>query len=80
VEAVEHLRREPVDHGVAEELQALVVADAVLGMLVDEGAVGDGLQEQAPVAESQVQPALQAGQLGPLGRFGQEVMPSFSWT
>jgi hypothetical protein len=59
---VEGLGDDQADHGVAEELEALVVTGGLVGMLVEPRAVDEGAGEERRVAERQPEP------LGELGR------------
>jgi hypothetical protein len=78
VAAIQQLGGDQLEDGVAEKLEALVVARAV-GVLVRVGAVGERLQEQVAVIEGDPELALQRHQaLGIAGH--QEVIPSFSCT
>jgi hypothetical protein len=59
---VEDLGDHEADDGVAQELEALVVADGLAGMFVEPRAVDEGAGEERRVAEGEPEP------LGELGR------------
>jgi hypothetical protein len=58
---VEGLRDHEADHRVAEELEALVVAGGLVGVLVEPRAVDEGAGEEGRVAEGQPEPLLELG-------------------
>ena len=59
---MERLGDHEIHHGVAEELEALVMAARLVGVLVEPRAVDEGAREEVRVAERQPE------SLGELGR------------
>jgi hypothetical protein len=60
---VERLGDHEADHGVAEELEALVVADRIVRMLVLPRAVDERAGQQRRVAEPEAEPLSELGRL-----------------
>jgi len=53
---MERLGDDEADDGVAEELEALVMAGGLVGMLVEPGPVDEGAREQRGVIEGEPEP------------------------
>ena len=60
---VEGLRDHQAHHGIAEELEALVVADRILGVLVLPRAVDERAGQERRVAEPEPEPLSELGRL-----------------
>jgi len=55
VAGVQRLGHREVDHGIAEELEPLVVPGRLAGMLMEPGGVGQRLGQQAPVSNGETE-------------------------
>jgi hypothetical protein len=60
---VQRLGDDEAYHGVAEELEALIVADRIVGMLVLPRAVDEGAGQERRIAEPEPEPLSELGRL-----------------
>ena len=63
IAAVEEIRHHQSDHGIAQELQGLVVAGASAGVLVGPAGMGERAVEELEVRETVAQPLLELPEL-----------------